>query len=204
MLNNFECYQRGNFERINDVHQHITNSSPNKQGGVSTQPTDNSILAKLSKHLRSPLSDDEEDKYEKELTLTTTCYHGMSQKTRTVNCHHKYPLLCKKKPTLLENFSWDVKRAQFSLLNCNRSILQFPQAKWLNLLSGNAIDLDHVFSNICTVSYNTRDIVELGRNIELLHGFSTLVKTSTLLSPTYSARTPSCLCRELGLRMESE
>ena len=65
---------------------------------------------------------------------------------------------------------------QSSLLNCNRSIPQFPQAEWLNLLSGNAVDLDHVFSNIYTVSYNTKDIVKLGRNIELLHGLSTPAK----------------------------
>jgi hypothetical protein len=56
---------------------------------------------------------------------------------------------------LLNNFSRDIKKAQSSLLNCNKSIPHFPQAEWLNLLSGNSIDLDHVFSNICTISHNT-------------------------------------------------
>ena len=64
-----------------------------------------------------------------------------------------------------------------SLLNCNRPIPQFFQAKWLNFLSGNAVDLDHVFSNVYTVSYNTKDIVELRKNIELLHSSSVPAKT---------------------------
>ncbi|KAF8810157.1 hypothetical protein BYT27DRAFT_7254100 [Phlegmacium glaucopus] len=56
-------------------------------------------------------------------------------------------------------------------------IPQFPQAEWLNLLSGNAVDLDHVFSNIYTVSFKTRDTIELGKNIELLHDSSTPAKS---------------------------
>jgi hypothetical protein len=63
------------------------------------------------------------------------------------------------------------------LLNCNKSIPQFSQAEWLNLLSGNAFDLDHVFSNLYTVSHSTNNVIELGKNIELLHGSSVPAKS---------------------------
>ena len=86
-------------------------------------------------------------------------------------CLHPY------KNQLLENFSRDIKRARSFLLNCNRSILQFPQSEWLSLLSGNTVDLVHVFSNIYTISYRMRDTVELGRDIELLHGASAPAKS---------------------------
>jgi hypothetical protein len=80
---------------------------------------------------------------------------------------------------LLENFSRDVKRAQSSLLNCNKSIPQFPQTEWFNLLSGNSIDLDHVFSNICTISHITSNlnVIELGKNVELPYESSAPAKT---------------------------
>jgi hypothetical protein len=81
-----------------------------------------------------------------------------------------------KTHSLLENFSRVVKKARSSLLNCDRPIPQFPQAEWLNLLSGNAVDLDHVFSNIYTVSHNSNNIIELGKSVELLHGSSTPTK----------------------------
>ena len=67
--------------------------------------------------------------------------------------------------------------ARSSLLNYNRPIPQFPQAEWLNLLNRNAINLDHVFSNVYTVSYNSRDVVKLGKNVKLLHGSSSPAKT---------------------------
>ncbi|KAF8239491.1 hypothetical protein L208DRAFT_1236957, partial [Tricholoma matsutake] len=50
----------------------------------------------------------------------------------------------------LENFSQDVKRARLSLLNSNQAIPQFPQPEWLNLLSGNAINLDHLLHGSLT------------------------------------------------------
>lgn len=86
----------------------------------------------------------------------------------------------RKTQSLLENFSQDVKRARSSLLNSNRPIPQFPQSEWLNLLSSNAIDLDHVFSNLYTISHDDRESIELGRNVELLHGLSAPAKTVKL------------------------
>jgi len=63
---------------------------------------------------------------------------------------------------LLQNFSRDTKRARSSFLNCDRPIPQFPQTEWLNLLSGNSVDLNHVFSNIYTVSHNSNKLSSLG------------------------------------------
>ncbi|KAF8801435.1 hypothetical protein BYT27DRAFT_7226801 [Phlegmacium glaucopus] len=96
--------------------------------------------------------------------------------TKTESLENLSPSL-QKTHALLENFSRDVKWARSSLLNCNQAVPQFPQAEWLNLLSGNIVGLNHVFSNIYTISYSNKESVELGKNIEVLHSPSTPART---------------------------
>ncbi|KAF8221564.1 hypothetical protein L208DRAFT_1327216 [Tricholoma matsutake] len=64
-----------------------------------------------------------------------------------------------------------------NLLNCGRSYPQFPQSEWLNLLSGNSIDLDHIFSNIYSITQEDQESGSPGKNLELLHGSSVPEKT---------------------------
>jgi len=62
------------------------------------------------------------------------------------------------------------------LLNCNKALPQFPQYEWLNLLNGNAVDLNHVLSNIYTISHNSKESIKLGKDVEILHGVSAPAK----------------------------
>ncbi|KAF8811693.1 hypothetical protein BYT27DRAFT_7088932 [Phlegmacium glaucopus] len=176
MLKNFEQYRRGNIERVNNVQQQLAESPPDKQDDVSEQPVPETHSVRAFKRACSPTSDDEDNEYAKKTrldfkSLPWNVFKETDQGTVVLS-----PSL-QKTQSLLENFSCNIKQAQSSLLNCNRPIPQFPQAEWLNLLSGNAIDLNHVFSNIYTTSYKTKDTIELGRNVELLHGSSTSAKT---------------------------
>lgn len=86
----------------------------------------------------SPSSDSDDDEYTKRTRLNFLVVKPVSNLSLPLQKTH----------ALLENFSRDVKRAWSSLLNRNKPIPQFPQAEWLNLLSGNAIDLDHVFQHL--------------------------------------------------------
>jgi len=199
MLDNFECYQKGNVGRIDGVHQRITESLPDEQDNANSQPTSDAVLVRPSKQPRSPLSEDEDNEYEKRTHLDFSLLPWNELEESNLDSMSKLSPSLQKTHALLENFSQDVKRMQSSLLNCNRSIPQFPQAEWLNLLSGNSVDLDHVFSNIYTVSYNTKDIVKLGRNIELLHGLSTPAK----MVKTHGDWVITWDCVKLGVRTET-
>ncbi|KAF8239209.1 hypothetical protein L208DRAFT_1203687, partial [Tricholoma matsutake] len=53
----------------------------------------------------------------------------------------------------------------------------FPQSEWLNLLAGNSIDLNHVFSNIYSITQEDWESVLIRKNLELLHGSSVPAKT---------------------------
>lgn len=129
------------------------------------------------KRPRSISSDNEDDEYKKRTHLNYSSLPWFESKDPEHRSQTELSLSLQKTHALLENFSRDVKQERSSLLNCNRPIPQFSQAEWLNLLSGNTIDLDHVFYNVYTVSYNTKDIVELGKNVELLYGSSMPAKT---------------------------
>ena len=176
MLENFERYQRGNVGRIDDLQQRL-DGSQSDQHNVREQPTVEGPVGRAPKRPRSPVSGDEDDEYEKRTHLDFDSLPWNEPEDPDQRTSEGFSPALQKTRSLLENFSRDVKRARSSLLNCNRPVPQFPQAEWLNLLNGNAVDLDHVFSNIYTVSYNTRDVVELGKNVELLHGSSTPAKT---------------------------
>lgn len=178
MLDNFERYQRSNTERIDNVHQRLTGTgSPHAEAdGANSQPGPADSPAPF-KRQHTPSSDDEDDGYTKRTRLDFNALPwNVPEDSRFVSSSNLTPAL-QETNSLLENFSRDVKRARSSFLKCNRPIPQFPQSEWLNLLGGNAVDLDHVFSNIYTVSHNTNDVIELGKSIELLHGSSTPAKT---------------------------
>jgi len=55
MLDNFEHYQRGNIERIDNVQQHIAGTLSNEQGDTSIQPTNDTTFVRPSKQLHSLL-----------------------------------------------------------------------------------------------------------------------------------------------------
>ncbi|KAF8233950.1 hypothetical protein L208DRAFT_1264578, partial [Tricholoma matsutake] len=54
---------------------------------------------------------------------------------------------------------------------------QFPSLEWLNLLSGGAIDLNHVFSNLYIISHDEQESIELGKHVKLLHSSLAPAKT---------------------------
>lgn len=163
------------------MHQHITEPSINEPGGTNGHPANGAIPGTVSvrpsKRLHSPLSEDGDDEYEKRTHLDFNLLPWKELEESDLDSTLKLSPSLQKTHALLENFSRDIKRARSLLLNCDRSIPQFPQAEWLNLLGGNVVDLDHVFSNVYTISYNARDVAELGKDVELLHGSSTPAKT---------------------------
>jgi hypothetical protein len=62
---------------------------------------------------------------------------------------------------ILDNISRDIKAAKRSLFNC-ASRPQFPEAEWINILSGRAVDMDHVFSNLYAVVHDDRRVEKIG------------------------------------------
>jgi hypothetical protein len=169
MLENFERYQDGNVRRVDEVQQQLAGTPAVKQDSPGEQP-DQTILTGALKRQRPSSADDEDDEYVKRTRLDFDTLPWNETESLNLGISSSLSPALQKTQSLLENFSRNVKRARSSLLNCNKSIPQFPQAEWLNLLSGNALDLDHVFSNLYTVSHSTNDVIELGKNIELLHG----------------------------------
>jgi hypothetical protein len=169
MRENFDRYRDGNISRINHVHQHLAGAPASEQDDHDDQPAPAGSV-RSSKQQRSP-SDDEGDEYARRTCLNFDTLPWNEPTDADIDTSAILSPALQKTHSLLENFSQDVKRARSSLLNCDRPIPQFPQAEWLNLLSGNAVDLDHVFSNIYTVSHNSNDIIKL-----VLHGSSTPAK----------------------------
>ncbi|KAF8802661.1 hypothetical protein BYT27DRAFT_7244561 [Phlegmacium glaucopus] len=167
MLENFERYRRGNVGRIDSVQQRLASSLPDGQDDACEQQALETQSVGASKRPRSPESTDEDDEYARRIRLDFKSLPWNVSKGADRNAASFLSPSLQKTQSLLENFSRDV----------NQPIPQFPQAEWLNLLGGNAIDLDHVFSNIYTVSYKTKDTIELGKNVELLHDTSAPAKT---------------------------
>ena len=166
MLDNFKQYQNSSLRHINNVQQRLTTPSE-----IDQEPADKPLVKDDSgplKQQHSPSMEDEENEYSKRTCLDFSTLPWKEPEDVSLEPPMKLSPSQQKTHALLKNFSQDLKRAQLSLLNCNKPISQFPQAKWLNLLSRNAIDLDHVFSNIYTVSHNTNNVVKLGENLELL------------------------------------
>jgi hypothetical protein len=178
MLDNFERYRDGNVDRINNVHQQLADAH-NVEQGAADEPPGRAFAVTPAKRQRSVSSDGGlgGDEYTRRTRLDFDALPWNEFEDPSIESSTNLSPALQKTHSLLENFSRDVKRARSSLLNCNRSIPQFPQAEWLNLLSGNAVDLDHVFSNIYTVSHSSNDVIELGKNVELLRGSSTPAKT---------------------------
>jgi hypothetical protein len=123
------------------------------------------------------LTSDEEDKYTRRTHIDFDALPWNEPEDSNFNSSTSLSPALQKTHTLLENFSCDIKRARSSLLNCNKPVPQFPQSEWLNLLNGYTVDLDHVFSNIYTISHNVSEIVELRKSVEPLHGSSAPAKT---------------------------
>ncbi|KAF8814651.1 hypothetical protein BYT27DRAFT_7081792, partial [Phlegmacium glaucopus] len=178
MLDNFERYRTGNIQRINATSQTLAGGRSDERQHADEQPNSAACAAGTPKRPISVLSEEEEeDEYAKRTRLDFRAlpWHR-AEDTKAESLENLSPSL-QKTHALLKNFSQDVKQAQSSLLNCNRAIPQFPQTKWLNLLGGNIIDLDHIFSNIYTISYSNKESIELGKNIEVLHSPSTPART---------------------------
>jgi hypothetical protein len=176
MLDNFERYQSGNVDRIDDVRQQLAGQSAGEQSTNDNQRTSLDPVGTTKRPL-SPSSDSGEDEYTKRTRLDFDSLPWNESEGPDLGPTTSLSPALQKTHSLLENFSRDAKKARSSLLNCNKSIPQFPPTEWLNLLSGNAVDLDHVFTNIYTVSHSTGEVVELGKDLELLHGSSAPAKT---------------------------
>jgi len=176
MLDNFEAYRQGSSGQVGETCQRVKEDSPrNHDDGEHFRMEAQS--SRSAKQPRSPSTDGEGDKYTNRTRLDFKAlpWNG-DPSTQDRSFAQLFPSL-QKTNTLLKNFSRDIKQSRSSLLNCNRSLPQFPQSEWLNLLSGNAIDLDHVFSNIYTISCDVKESVEIGKQIEVLHGASKPAKT---------------------------
>ena len=179
MLDNFESYQRGAARRIAETGELLGAEQPGPgepREGECLEQRD-TLAVGPSKRARSPEgSDNDDDEYKRRVRLDYRALPWTDSDATFITTSELSPSL-QKTQALLENFSRDVKRARSSLLNSNRAIPQFPQSEWLSLLSGNSIDLDHVFSNLYTISHDDRESIELGKHVELLHGTSAPAKT---------------------------
>ena len=69
---------------------------------------------------------------------------------------------------ILKNFSRDPKLAKSSLLNSSR-LPQFPDSEWANLITGQAVDLDHVLAGQYSVAHDERRTERIGE-LEVIVG----------------------------------
>ena len=178
MLENFERYRRGNVQQTDEIQRRL-DATPDVEHDPHTfdEQPDEAVIARASKRQRSLSTDGPDDEYTRRTRLNFSALPWNEEEGAGQDRSSTLSPALQKTQSLLENFSRDVKRARSSLLNCNKSIPQFPQTEWLNLLNGYAVDLDHVFSNIYTIPHNTNDDVELGKNLEILQGSSLPAKT---------------------------
>lgn len=75
----------------------------------------------------------------------------------------------------LENFARDLKFSKSSVVN-SLTCPQFPDSEWTNLLSGRAVDLDHVLSSLFTVTQDEKKTERLGE-LEIAIGSTSPAKT---------------------------
>ncbi|PIL33308.1 hypothetical protein GSI_04758 [Ganoderma sinense ZZ0214-1] len=75
----------------------------------------------------------------------------------------------------LKRFSTDIKYTKSHLIN-SAGAPEFPEAEWTNILSGHAVDLDRVLSNVYAHSSDDKHIQHLG-DVELRYKSLTPVKT---------------------------
>jgi hypothetical protein len=75
----------------------------------------------------------------------------------------------------LENFARDLKFSKSSVVN-SLTCPQFPESEWTNLLSGRAVDLDHVLSSLFTVTQDEKKTERLGE-LEIAVGSTSPAKT---------------------------
>ena len=66
--------------------------------------------------------------------------------------------------SILENISRDFKTAKVSLLN-SPTLPQFPESEWVSLLSGRAVDLNHVLTSHYSTSHEEKRTERIG-NLE--------------------------------------
>ena len=175
MLDNFERYRDG---AARSGEQRISSFANTLDHTAAEEPGHQTPIAGPSKRAHSLESDsDDGEEYKKRTRLNYEALPWNETKGDETQRTTEVSPSLQKTQSLLENFSRDVKRARANLLNCGRSYPQFPQSEWLNLLAGNSIDLDHVFSNIYSITQEDRESVPIGKNLELLHGSSVPAKT---------------------------
>jgi len=163
MLDNFEQYWTGNSRRVDDAQELLGVGQLNEPRNQSKQTNADNLIVDFSKQAHSPTAQpvDDNDQYTKQTRLNYEALPWYKVETDVDTTQMLSPSL-QKTNSLLKNFSWDVKCARASLLNCNRALPQFPQSEWLSILNGNAIDLDHVLSNIYMTFQNKQESIKLG------------------------------------------
>jgi hypothetical protein len=174
MLDNFEHYRdsaaqsgRQRVSALIDL-DHATGGAPEQEAPVVS----------AAKQARSPRSDsDDGGEYKKHTCLDYEALPWNEPDDPEAQRLTELSPSLQKTQSLLKNFSKDVKWARANLLNCGRSYPQFPQSEWLNLLAGNSVDLDHIFSNIYSITQEDQESVSIRKNLELLHGSSVPAKT---------------------------
>ena len=63
--------------------------------------------------------------------------------------------------SILENISQDFKTAKASLLN-SPTLPQFPKSEWVSLLSGHAVNLNHVLASHYSTSHEEKRTEHIG------------------------------------------
>jgi hypothetical protein len=69
-----------------------------------------------------------------------------------------------------KNFSRDSKFAKTSLLN-SAHLPQFPDSEWSNLIAGQAVDLDHIFTSQYSITHNEHWAEQISE-LEVIIGLS--------------------------------
>jgi len=123
-----------------------------------------------SKRAHSVGSDEEEHPSKKKVNVSRFPWIGTELSLRSVD---ESSLRATK--AALENFARDLKFSKSSVIN-SLACPQFPESEWTNLLSGRAVDLDHVLSSLFTITQHEKKTERLGE-LEITVGSTSPAKT---------------------------
>ena len=178
MLDSIDTYRdggRGRANAPNPLIEDITGVEEEEERGTGDAPSQEAPLVRTAKRT---LRDTET--HEGEETLAPKRRVNTSALPWVVKQSLDPTPLCpslEETRSSLENFGRDIKFTVASILN-SPDCPQFPHSEWTNLVSGRAVDLDHVLSGLFSISHAPKRR-ELVGSIEISMGNSSPAKSVT-------------------------
>jgi hypothetical protein len=194
MLESFETY------RDRSGHHPNYDRDVSEAGGMGHRDEQQAVPVEPTKRPHSAASSDEEHPSKRKVDVSVFPWTSSGIRLSGAN-----ELSLRTTRAALENFARDLKFSKSSVVN-SIGCPQFPDSEWTNLLSGRAVELDHVLSGLFTVTQDDKRTERVG-DLEIAVGPTTpakAVKTHgewiTAWEPTVEATTYVFPHREIELK----